>query len=187
MLNFVNTSFFWLLAFLIIYLFAPICLQCHVNICHCLVIIIIIINKFNAHSKASCSALTVVFFTSWHAHYTHTLFNPFVKGSLRLQLTYHDPHQVIQIARCSLAVAIRFYRPSLLEGILDDTQCSHRADVGKFLLVGQHWRVHVSESIRERRRLWIHFNFSCTTPHVLFVLIGWFVRWNVDGCTAAIL
>ena len=40
-------------------------------------------------------------------------------------------------------------------------------------------------SIKERR-LWIHTCFSSTALHVLFVLLKWFVRWEVSGFTAAV-
>ena len=42
------------------------------------------------------------------------------------------------------------YQPSLLVGLLDYIQCPHRAVVGKFLLAGQHWHIHVKGSIGNR-------------------------------------
>ena len=56
-------------------------------------------------------------------------------------------------------IPLTLYRhPSLLAITLvksqDGTKCPHRADECKFLLLGQHWCVYVSESIGERR-LWI--------------------------------
>ena len=49
------------------------------------------------------------------------------------------------------------------------------------MLVGQHWCVHPSESIR------IPLYFFSFASHVSFVLLGWFVRSEVGGCTVAFL
>ena len=35
--------------------------------------------------------------------------------------------------------------------------------------------------------LWVHLYFSCSHQYVLFVLLGWFVKWEVNGFTAAVL
>ena len=56
----------------------------------------------------------------------------------------------------------------------------------KSLLVSQHFCVHKLESSGEYH-LWIHSYFSNSTLHVLFVLLVWFVRWEVSSCTAAVL
>ena len=61
---------------------------------------------------------------------------------------------------------------SFLADHLDGIQCFHRA--------------YVSKSIKESRR-WILLNFSSSPLHVLFILIGWFVRWEAGGCTTAVL
>ena len=41
------------------------------------------------------------------------------------------------------SLSIRFYHPSLSAGLPNYTQCPQRADVNNFLLVSQHWQVHV--------------------------------------------
>ena len=76
--------------------------------------------------------------------------------------------------------------PSLLVRLLDCIQCPHKADVCKSFLVGQHWHIHVYESIRERS-LWFRPKFSSNAWPVLCVLFSWFVRWQVSGRTAAVL
>ena len=48
----------------------------------------------------------------------------------------------------------------------DSTQCLYKADECKFLLVGQHWCVHVQESIG---KYCIYFVISA--QHVLLVLL----------------
>ena len=75
------------------------------------------------------------------------------------------------------------YHLSLLSGLPNDILCLHRADVNKFLLVSQHWQIHVLGSIEESH-LWIPPYFSSS---VWYVLLGWFLRLEVSGCTAAVL
>ena len=48
------------------------------------------------------------------------------------------------------------------------------------------WLVNTSEYIEECH-LWIHPYFSSSAQHVLFILLGWFVRWEASGHTAAVL
>ena len=62
-------------------------------------------------------------------------------------------------------------------------QFQHRANVCKFLLVGQHWHVHVLVSIKEHG-LWFRLYF---TPLVVAHMFGFFVRWEVGARTAAVL
>ena len=57
---------------------------------------------------------------------------------------------------------------------------------GILYFVSQHWCVHTSESIEERS-LWVCLYFSCGAPHVLLVLLGWFVIWQLNGRTAVFL
>ena len=47
------------------------------------------------------------------------------------------------------SLAICPYRSLLSAGPPEYIQCLHRADLCKSLLVGQHWRDHESETIRE--------------------------------------
>ena len=50
----------------------------------------------------------------------------------------------------SISLAIRLYRPSLLEGILDDILCPYRTVEDKFLLVVQHLLFRMKWSIGVR-------------------------------------
>ena len=69
----------------------------------------------------------------------------------------------------SLSLSIPLYHPLLLVAHPDCIPCLHKAVVGKFLLVGQHWHVHVMGSIGER---YFRFRpyFSSSIPHILLVL-----------------
>ena len=73
----------------------------------------------------------------------------------------------------SIYLSIYPYNLSLPVGLLDYILCLHRAAVGKFRLVGQHWQVHVKDSIRERH-LWVCPSFLSRVPHLLIVLFWWF-------------
>ena len=88
-----------------------------------------------------------------------------------------------------ISIHIHPYRSSLLVGPLDCIRCQTRAGVcmyiRMFLLFGQHWCVHVLESI-EKRHLSVRSNFSSSAQHVLFALLG-LVRWEASGRTAAVL
>ena len=78
----------------------------------------------------------------------------------------------------SLSLAIHPYHLSFPAGLLDYILCLYRAVVGKFLLVGQHWHIHVKGTIEHH--LWVHPCFSSSVLHVLFILFGWFLWWKVD-------
>ena len=56
----------------------------------------------------------------------------------------------------------------------------------KSLLVGQHWSVYVHDFMRESR-LWVRPCFSSCDQRILFVLLGWFMKWEVGGRRAAVL
>ena len=75
----------------------------------------------------------------------------------------------------SLSLTIRPYRPSLSAGLPDYILCLYRAVVGRFLLVGQHWHVHVKRSIREYHSR-VRPCFSSSVLHALFVLFRWFYK-----------
>ena len=85
----------------------------------------------------------------------------------------------------SLSHSICLYCSSLPAGLPNYILCLHRADVNKLLLVNQHWHVHVLGPMKEHH-LWVHPFFYSSVPHV-FVLLVWFLRWEVSGCTAAVL
>ena len=58
--------------------------------------------------------------------------------------------------------------PSFLVVPLDSIKYPHRVEECKFLLVSQHWCVHVLESIIERR-LWVCPLLTSSDQHVLFI------------------
>ena len=79
----------------------------------------------------------------------------------------------------SLSLFVRPYPPSLPVGLLNYTLCSHTAFVGKFLLVGQHWHVHVKRSIEERS-LWVR---SCISSSVFICMVLEMVgKWPYSSC-----
>ena len=80
----------------------------------------------------------------------------------------------------SLLLSIHLYHLSLPIGIQDYILCPHRPVVCKFLLVSGNWHVHDKVSIGERHLL-VHPSFYSTVLHVLFVLFGFFKRWEVNG------
>ena len=82
--------------------------------------------------------------------------------------------------------AICLYHPYVPAGLLDYILCLYRAVVDKFLLVVQYSHIRVKRSIGERR-LWVRRYYSSSVLHVLFILFGWFQRWEVGGCTATVL
>ena len=71
--------------------------------------------------------------------------------------------------------SIALWRSSRLHIVFPESWC-------KSLLVGQHWHVHMQESLR-KRRLWVGPCISCHTPYVLFVLL----EWEADSRTAVVL
>ena len=85
-----------------------------------------------------------------------------------------------------LSRAIRLCRPLRVVGLPGGNQCPHKADECKFLLADPHSGIHVWASIGERR-WWVRPRFSSSVQHVEFFSLGWFVRWEVDGHTAAVL
>ena len=70
-----------------------------------------------------------------------------------------------------LSLVIHPNHTSLPAGRPDSILCTHRAVIGKFLLVGQHRYIYVKVSIEERR-LWVRPFFSWSGPHILFDLFG---------------
>ena len=77
-----------------------------------------------------------------------------------------------------LFLAIHPYHPSLPAGLLDHILCPHTGNVSPCCLADtgtSMWECH----------LWISAYFSSSAQLVLFVLLGWFVRWKVIGCPGA--
>ena len=86
----------------------------------------------------------------------------------------------------SLFLSIRRYCPLLLTSRLSCMLYPHRANKSNSLQVSQHWHVHMKESTR-KRCAYVRPCFSSNTPHVLFVLLEWFIRWEASGRRAVVL
>ena len=61
--------------------------------------------------------------------------------------------------------------PSLLSGLLGWILCQYRDEACKSWLVGQHWNIHVCDSIRERR-LWIRLDISSNAHLYIYLLFN---------------
>ena len=74
--------------------------------------------------------------------------------------------------------------PSFLAGLQESFQCPCKADKSKSLLVGQHW-----PTLNPKENTTYKFiPASSAEPSMsCFALLGWFVRWEVSGHTAAVL
>ena len=98
-----------------------------------------------------------------------------------LKYFYVIKHGVILLSSCaassdfhdSLFLSIGPYHTSFSADLPDDILCPQEASRGKFLLVGQHWQVHMRRSIGERH-LGICPCFSNSVPYVSFVVFGCF-------------
>ena len=86
----------------------------------------------------------------------------------------------------TLVICPYSYQQSLFLSSLDGTHCSQIADECKCSLIGLLWCVHEGE-IMEEWYLWTCSCFSSKAQHVLIILFGWFIRWEVSGCTAVVL
>ena len=99
---------------------------------------------------------------------------------------YQKQHQVTLMVRSSLTLflflslslsfAIHLYYPSLPVISLGCIKCSHKVDVS--LWVSFNTKVFIKE-----RCLWVHSYFS---SNVMYVLLGWFARWEVVGRTVTV-
>ena len=94
--------------------------------------------------------------------------------------TFH--HQVLLTARISLTPS----HPSSPEILPNYFLCLYKADVNKFLLVGQRWYVHVKGSTKERH-IWVRPCFSSSVPHILIILLGCYFfeiggKWLYSCC-----
>ena len=76
--------------------------------------------------------------------------------------------------------SIHPYHPLLTAGPSNYFQCPHRTDVISC------WSTNTGTLIEECC-LWVCPCFSNSALHVLFVLLGWFVRLEINGHTAAVL
>ena len=81
------------------------------------------------------------------------------------------------------SLAICPYWSSLLESPLDGIQCLHKPNWCKFLQVSQHWYIYMLIE----HHLYVHPYFSGSVQHVLFILFGCFVRWEISDCIAIVL
>ena len=80
--------------------------------------------------------------------------------------------------------SIHPYRSSFPAGLPKLHPVPHRAYINKCFLVVQHWHVHVEGSIEESH-LWVRPYLS-SVSHVMFVLLGWLLRWEVGNHTAVV-
>ena len=62
-----------------------------------------------------------------------------------------------------------------------------KLDRNKFLLGGHFWRVHVKWGSIEGHHLRVCSWFFSSVPHILFVLLGLFLRWEVSVSTLVVL
>ena len=78
-------------------------------------------------------------------------------------------HHVMQTAQIFLTRSLHIHHSHLLlpAGLPNYILCLHRTDVNKFLLVGQHWHVHVWGVIEERQ-LWVCPCFSSSVLQIYF-------------------
>ena len=90
---------------------------------------------------------------------------------IRLRVFFNSRFIYIYIYIYSLSLSINPYHPSPPAVLPNYILCTHRADVNEFLLVSQHW---------------VCPCFSSSVPHMLFVLLGWSLRWKVSGRTTVI-
>ena len=83
---------------------------------------------------------------------THPAKSPLPTGKFS---TYHHHHHhlVTLLVRIFLTLPIHLENPSLPVGLPDYILYPHKAVVGKFLLVSEHWHIHVKGSIEEDRHL----------------------------------
>ena len=69
------------------------------------------------------------------------------------------------------------------QGLQTTYNILYRVDISQSLLVGQHWYVH--------RRTLLMSSFlllqQCPLPHILFIILAWFLRWKISGHIAAVL
>ena len=79
----------------------------------------------------------------------------------------------MMLAKTFQTLFIRPYHPSFHAGLPDYILSPHRSVGGKFLLIDQHWHVHINGPVGEHP-LWVCPCFSSSVLHVLFVLLGWF-------------
>ena len=81
----------------------------------------------------------------------------------------------------SLSLTIHPYYPSHLVSLLGCILYPHTADVSLYCLAN------TSVSMCRERHLWVHLCFPSSAPYVLFILLKWFVRWEVRSRTTDIL
>ena len=94
---------------------------------------------------------------------------------------HHHHHQVVMITRCSLTL---YRRPALSSITTGRSDMLHPVSVqGWCMKVLAGWPTLVHSSVNKP----YDFIFASPTLHVLFILLGWFLRWEVSGRTAAVL
>ena len=96
-------------------------------------------------------------------------------------MIYSENHQIVLIVHISLTVSICPYHPFLL-GPPNYIQCPHK--------VSSWWLANTGVSMcrgPQKNASYELILASPAVPHILFVLLEWFVRWEVSGRTAAVL
>ena len=96
---------------------------------------------------------------------------------------HHQGKLTVQISGV-LCLAICCYWPLFLASPLEGIQCLHRTDQCHFCRL-----VNLMCSCVEVHKRISHMSlpyFCSRTQHVLFILVGWFVRLEVSGYTAAV-
>ena len=87
---------------------------------------------------------------------------------------HHHHHQVTLLSRISLTFSFRPY--VFLNYILCPLSSCKSTNPDTIM-----WRGSFGE-----RHLWVRVCFSSSVPYVLFVFVGWFLRWEVCGRTAIV-
>ena len=72
------------------------------------------------------------------------------------------------------------YHPLLPTGLLDDILCLYKAVLGKFLLVSQHWHVHVRMSLLSSSLLLQQYP-ACLV-HLIWMVFKMGGRWPYNSC-----
>ena len=104
---------------------------------------------------------------------------PWVKPCTYIIINFIKSYCQHRFPSVSISLSIRPYHPSLLAGPLNYIQCPYKPDLSLC------WSANANEFIEHP--LWVCPYFSCSVPLVSSVLLGWLVRWEVSGCTDAVL
>ena len=148
-----------------------------------LIVLLSCSTQFHLTSTVYMIVLISEAFVLWESYIKPTLCHvpplwKYIPSSVNIIIMY------LEYRLLCFSLAICFYHLSLTSP-LESIQCLHRADECKFLLVGQHWHVHVLESIQECP-LWVCPYFLQQYPACL-VCLTWMVceiggKWSYSSC-----